>query len=253
MEKLLKDRVTIVTGGGGGIGLAISKLFAIEGADIVIAELDMSKANNAKKEIMKETGRKVMIVETDVSSKKQVDEMVAKTIKEFEKIDILINNVGIYLADSVLTLTEEVWDKVIDTDLKGTFLCSQAVANEMVKRSYGKIINISSCCAIESTVGQVAYGAAKAGVVSLTRDFAFELGEKGIYANAILPGMTVTDMTKGMLTTKEAREEWVNKNVLKRLGQPEDQAKVALFLASSLSDHITGEGIITSAGAVMGQ
>ena len=253
MKNLLKDRVVIITGGGGGIGFAISKLFAEEGADIVIAEIDMKKASEAKKEIEEETERKVMIIRTDVSSKKQVDEMVSKTMKEFGKIDILVNNVGIYLADSVLTLTEEVWDKVIDTDLKGTFLCSQAVAKEMVKRGYGKIINISSCCAIESTIGQVAYGAAKAGVVSLTRDFAFELGEKGIYANAILPGMTVTDMTKGMLTTKKAREEWANKNVLKRLGQPEDQAKVALFLASSLSDHITGEGIITSAGAVMGQ
>lgn len=89
----------------------------------------------------------------------------------------------------------------------------------MVKRNYGKIVNMSSCCAIESTIGQAAYGAAKAGILALTRDFAFELGEKGIYVNAILPGMTVTDMTKDMLTTKEARQEWANKNVLKRLGQ----------------------------------
>ncbi|UCB46307.1 MAG: SDR family oxidoreductase [Spirochaetota bacterium] len=253
MEKLLKDKVAIITGGGGGIGFATAKLFAEEGADIVIAELDMKKAENAKKEIENETGKRVLTLEVDVSKKKQVDDMVKRAVNEFGKIDILVNNVGIYLADSVLTLSEEVWDKVIDTDLKGTFLCSQAAAKEMVKGGYGKIINISSCCAIEPTPGQVAYGAAKAGVVSLTRDFAFELGEKGIYANAILPGMTVTDMTKDFLKTEKAREEWRNKNVLKRLGQPVDQAKVALFLASSLSDHVTGECIITSAGAVMGQ
>jgi NAD(P)-dependent dehydrogenase (short-subunit alcohol dehydrogenase family) len=253
MDKLLKGKVALITGGGGGIGFATAKLFAEEGADIVIAELDMKKAEKAKKEIEDKTGRKVMVLEVDVSKKTQVDEMVGKAITEFGRIDILVNNVGIYLAESVLTLSEEVWDKVIDTDLKGTFLCSQAVAKEMVKKGGGKIVNISSCCAIEPTPGQVAYGAAKAGVVSLTRDFAFELGEKGIYANAILPGMTVTDMTKDMLITKEAREEWRNKNVLKRLGQPEDQAKVALFLASHLSDHVTGEAVITSAGAVMGQ
>jgi NAD(P)-dependent dehydrogenase (short-subunit alcohol dehydrogenase family) len=253
VEKLLRDRVAIITGGGGGIGFAIARLFAEEGADIVIAEIDLEKTEKAKLEIEEKTGREVMIVEVDVSKKKQVEMMVEKTVERFGKIDILVNNVGIYMADSVLTLSEEVWDKVIDTDLKGTFLCSQAAAKQMVKRGYGKIINISSCCAIESTMGQVAYGAAKAGVVALTRDFAFELGEKGVYVNAILPGMTETDMTKEMLKTDEAREVWRNKNVLKRLGQPEDQAKVALFLASNLSDHITGEQIVTSAGAVMTQ
>jgi NAD(P)-dependent dehydrogenase (short-subunit alcohol dehydrogenase family) len=253
MECLLKDRVAVITGGGGGIGFAIARLFAQEGADIVVAEIDMAKADRAKRIIEQDTERRVLILEVDVKKKEQVETMVERTVERFGKIDILVNNVGIYIADSVLTLSEEAWDQVIDTDLKGTFLCSQLVAREMVKAGYGKIINISSCCAIESTIGQVAYGAAKAGIAALTRDFALELGEKGIYVNAILPGMTETDMTKGMLKTREAREEWRVKNVLGRLGQPEDQAKVALFLASSMSDYITGEQIVVSAGAVMRQ
>lgn len=138
MDQLLKDRVAIITGGGGGIGFAIAKLFAREGADIIIAELDMKKAKDAKKEIEEITNRKVLALEVDVSNKSQVDKMISGTIKKFEKIDILVNNVGIYLAESVLELSEEVWDKVIDTDLKGAFLCSQAAAREMIKHHYEK-------------------------------------------------------------------------------------------------------------------
>lgn len=251
MKKLLKDQVTIITGGGGGIGLATAKLFLEEGADVIIAEIDGEKAIKVKKEIENNINKRIFVFEVDISDKNQVESMVASVINEFGKIDILVNNAGIYIGDSVLTLSEDIWDKVINIDLKSVFLCSQAVSKEMVKRKKGKIINVSSCCAIDPGFGQVAYGAAKAGVLSLTRDFAYELGEKGIYVNAILPGMTLTDLTKKSLDTEEKRQECANKNVLKRLGQPIDQAKVILFLASHLSDHITGEYIISSSGALM--
>ena len=255
MNLMLKDKVAIITGGGGGIGFSTAKLLAEEGCDIVIAEIDIRKAKKAKKDIEKSTQRKVLILQVDVSDKKQVENMVSETIKEFGKIDILVNNAGINIQGSVLTLSEESWDKVIDIDLKGIFLCSQSVAKEMVKRRQGKIINLCSSCSLEPGLGQVAYAAAKIGVRSLTRDFAYELGDKGINVNGIIPGVTVSDMSRAVLNIdkKEKQEEWKNKNVLKRLGQPIDQAKVILFLASHLSDHITGECIITTAGAVMGQ
>ena len=251
MESLLKNKVAVITGGGSGIGFAIAKLFANEGADIAIGDIDIQKASIAKKDIEKNIKRKVLAIKVDISNRNDIYKMTKMVIKEFSRIDILVNNAGIYIFGSVLTMPEEIWDKIIDTNLKGTFLCSQVVAKEMVKRNYGKIINISSCCAIQPTIGGVAYGASKAGIIQLTREFAYELGGKGIYVNAILPGMTITDMTKEMLNTKDKRKKWISKNLLKRLGKPIDQANVALFLASSLSDHITGESIITSAGALI--
>ncbi|MFC2145445.1 SDR family NAD(P)-dependent oxidoreductase [Actinomycetota bacterium] len=251
MESLLKNKVAIITGGSSGIGFAIAKLFANEGADIVIGDIDMRRASNTKRVIEKNTKRKVLAIKVDISKRNDVLKMTKNVIKEFSKMDILVNNAGIYINDSVLTMHEEAWDKVIDTNLKGTFLCSQVVAKEMVKRKYGKIINISSCCAVQPTIGGVAYGVSKAGIIQLTREFAYELGEKGVYVNAILPGMTVTNMTKEMLNTKDKRQKWISNNLLKRLGKPIDQANLALFLASNLSDHITGESIVSSAGALI--
>jgi 3-oxoacyl-[acyl-carrier protein] reductase len=251
MEYLLKNKIAVITGGGSGIGFAVAKLFASEGADIVIGDIDIQKASIAKKEIEKKIKRNIIAIKVDISNRNDIYKMTKMVIKEFGRIDILVNNAGIYISGSVLTMTEDIWDRIINTNLKGTFLCSQVIAKEMVKKNYGKIINISSCCAIQPTIGGVAYGVSKAGIIQLTREFALELGRKGIYVNAILPGMTVTDMTKEMLNTEEKRQNWINKNLLKRLGNPIDQANVALFLASNLSDHITGESIITSAGALI--
>ena len=249
----LEKRVAIITGGARGIGRAIAGLFAKEGADIAILDIDLEQAKKTASEIEKETGRKTQAIRTDVSKKSEVDEMVKKVIEKFGKIDILVNNAGGNKPTPFFEFTEELWDEIIDVNLKGTFLCTQAVAKEMVKNNYGKIINMSSCSGIHPNPGETAYGPAKSGVLALTRDNAFELGEHGIYVNAILPGMTDTELTRRYILNEETKPIWEGKTALKKIAQPEDQAKVALFLASNLSDHTTGEGIIVSGGEVMRQ
>ena len=250
---LLEKKVAIITGGARGIGEAITKLFAKEGSDVVIADIDLDQAIKTAEEIEKETNRKTLSLKIDVSKKSEVDEMVKKTIEKFGKIDILVNNAGGNRPTPFFDFTEELWDKIIDVNLKGTFFCTQAVAKEMVKRHYGKIINISSCSGIHPNPGETAYGPAKAGVLALTRDNAFELGIHGIYVNAILPGVTDTELTRRFILNEETEPIWVGKTALKKIAKPEDQANTALFLASNLSDHITGEGIIVSGGEVMRQ
>jgi 3-oxoacyl-[acyl-carrier protein] reductase len=251
---LLENRVAIITGGARGIGKAIAELYAEEGSDVIIVDIDIDEAEKTADKISKETGRKTFAQKVDVTNKKSVDKMVQDTIKKFNKIDILVNNAGTQKPTPFLEFTEEIWDQIIDVNLKGTFLCSLAVAKEMIKRKYGKIINISSCSGIHPNPGETAYGASKAGMLALTRDNAFELGIFGITVNAILPGMTDTELNRKINVLNDKNEQfWIEKTALKKIAKPEDQANVALFLASHLSDHITGEGIIVSAGEVMRQ
>ena len=251
---LLRDKTAIITGSARGIGKAIAEYFSREGSDLVMSDIDLNEVIKSAGEISLNTGRKCIPVKADVSIKEDIESMVLKTVEEFGKIDILVNNAGILLTRLVVETTEEQWDKVIDTDLKGVFLCSQAVAREMIKNNSGKIITISSCAAKTAVSHHGAYSAAKAGVLGFNRVLALELGEYGINCNAILPGATDTEMTRGSyLTSKEIEKEWIDKTALKRLGKPEDTAKVALFLASDLSSHITGEGLVVSAGEMMSQ
>lgn len=250
---LLEKRVAIVTGAASGIGKAIAKVFAKEGSELTIADVDIDRAKVTAAEIEKDTGRKTLALRVDVSKKSDADEMVKKTMEKFGKIDILVNNAGIYRPLPFFDFTEELWDTVIDTDLKGTFLCTHAAAKEMIKKHYGKIVNISSVSAIRPHIGETAYGPAKAGMLALTRDNAFELGVYGIYVNAILPGMTDTELTRASLLNEETEPIWADKTPLKKIAKPEDPANAALFLASYLSDHITGEAIIVSGGEVMRQ
>lgn len=250
---LLENRVAVITGGARGIGKAIAELFAEEGSDIVIADVDIVEAKKTASEIEKETARKAIALKVDVSKKSDVDEMVKMTMEKFGKIDILVNNAGGNKPTPFFDFTEELWDEIIDVNLKGSFLCTQAVAKEMVKRHYGKIINMSSCSGIHPNPGETAYGPAKSGVLALTRDNAFELGIHGIYVNAILPGMTDTELTRRYILNEKTEPIWAEKTALKKIAKPRDQANAALFLASHLSDHVTGEGIIVSAGEVMRQ
>ena len=250
---LLQDKVSIITGGARGIGKAIAETFAREGSAVVIADINKDAASKTANEINNSTKVKTLALEVDVSNKKSVDSMVKKTIDKFGKIDVLVNNAGVQEPTPFLDFTEELWDKIIDINLKGTFLCSQAVAKEMVKRKSGKIINISSCSGIHPNPGETAYGASKAGMLALTRDNAFELGKYGINVNAILPGLTDTYLTRQSILNNKTEPIWIEKTALKRIGKVEDQANVVLFLASYLSDYVTGEGIIVSAGEVMGQ
>lgn len=251
---LLDKKVAIVTGGAQGIGRAISELFCKEGANVIIADVNIKKSIELSTFLTKDFGIECIGIEVDISKRDDVENMVKVTVEKFGKIDILVNNAGILIENFILDITEDEWNKVIDVNLKGTFLCSQAVVKEMIKQKSGKIINISTCSAKKPTLKQAAYSASKAGILGFNRVLAAEFGSYGINCNAILPGATDTKMVRDtFLTSSEIEKEWIEKTALKRLGKPKDIAKVALFLASYLSDHITGEGIIVSAGELMGQ
>ena len=251
---LLKDKVSIVTGAAEGIGNAIAALFSKEGSYVVLADINIEKAKKEAKKIRESTNRKTLAIGVDVTKKSDIEKVVRKTIEKFGRIDILVNNAGIAKEMPLLDFTEEWWDKIMDVNLKGPFLFIQSVGEIMVEQKSGKIINISSGSAINPYMYQAAYGPSKAGLVSLTRNAALELGKYGINVNAILPGTTATEMgLKYIEKEGKSIEDIKEETALKRLGRPIDQANVVLFLASHLSDHITGEAIITSAGQFMRQ
>jgi 3-oxoacyl-[acyl-carrier protein] reductase len=251
---LLKDRVAIVTGGAKGIGRGIALKFASEGCDVVVNALHIEGAEKVAKEI-KSMGRKSLAIAADVADSVEVNEMVGRTIREFGKIDILVNNAGGISGDAKIEdTTEEEWDRVINVNLKGQFLCCKAVVPHMKKKKYGKIINISSIGAIHPPAPIVHYHAAKGGVLGLTTNLALELAQYNITVNAILPGPIrsefLTEKFKGM--SKEEQKAFLktleNTVLMHRMGEPEEIAGVALFLASDLSSYVTGEAINAGGG-----
>ena len=247
----LDQRVAIVTGGGTGIGRSIALAFAKEGADVVICSRKKANLEKVAEEI-KALGRRSLAVATDVSVKKQVQNMVQQTVDEFGRVDILVNNAGILRIATILETTEQDWDEVIDINLKGVFLCTQAVAKYMMEQRYGKIINISSICGRGGALGDgPGYCVSKAGVIQLTQNAAFELGSYGINVNSIAPGLIMTPMAYEDKTPEELEqllEERRKAAVLDRLGNPEDIATVALFLASEAASFISGQTIPVDGG-----
>ncbi len=257
----LKGKVAVVTGSGRGIGRAIAIALAKEGAKVAVDCLHHENAEAVAKEIRKHGGE-ALAISGDVSSAKDVRKIFDSVVKKFSRIDILVNNAGIVHMDPLLDLKEEQWDAILDTNLKGCFLCSQAAARIMTKQKNGvkptsksaskpyitgKIINISS---IAGKIGfpQLAhYCASKGGIIELTREMALELAPN-ITVNAIGPGVIETDMTKDLLADKNARENFLQSIPLGRVGKPEDIAAVAVFLASSGADYITGQTIYVDGG-----
>jgi 3-oxoacyl-[acyl-carrier protein] reductase len=232
----LKDKVAIITGGGRGIGKASCVKFAIEGATVVVADNDIENAQAVANDIVK-SGLKAVAVQVNVSDKDSVVAMAEYTLDTFGRIDILVNNAGITRDKTLLKLSEEWFDQVIDINLKGVFLCTQAVAPVMVEQGYGKIINTSSIVR-DGNVGQTNYSASKAGVVGMTKTWSKELGRKGIRVNAVAPGFILTPMTEAMPPDiLEAQRKNVPLGIL---GKPEDVANAYLFLASEESDFVNG-------------
>lgn len=253
---LLENRVAIITGGAKGIGRAIALKFAGEGCDIVVNAMHIEGARKVAGEV-RALGRKSLAIGADVSNSAQVNDMVARTIKKFGKIDILVNNAGgISLAKggAIENTTDDDWDRIVDINLKGQFLCCRAVIPYMKKNKYGKIINVSSMGAIHPPAPIVHYHSAKGGVISLTSNLAFELAQSNITVNAILPGPIrsefFNEMLKGM-NEKEGKAffKMLDRRVpMQRMGMPEEVAGVALFLASDLSSYVTGEAINVGGG-----
>ena len=250
---LLRDQVAIVTGAAQGIGESIALHFADEGAHVAVCDLNFDGADTVAKSV-RDTGGCAIALKVDVSKALDVQAMVNETVEKFGRIDILANSAGILKHSLFIDMSEEDWDRVMDVNAKGTFLVGQAVAKVMMRQHSGKIINISSCSGKKPTPNEAAYCASKSAVIGLTRVMALELGPYGINVNAILPGATDTPMVRTtFITSPQIEREWIEKTALKRLGKPEDQARVAVFLASHLADHITGESIIVSAGELMTQ
>lgn len=243
----LENKVAIVTGGATGIGKAIARGFAKEGANIVISSRGVSADPEHVVKEIESLGRKILAIKCDVGIKKQVEEMVRKTMDAFGKIDILVNNAGTMPQTPFFEISEEELNIVINTILKGTFFCSQAVAKEMIKRRSGKIINISSGQAHVGTTVMSHYSAAKGGVNSLTRDMATELGPYGINVNTISCGLSTSEFILKNVPPK-VFEIYKNHSALGRLGTPEDYVGIAVYLASDESSFITGQIILVDGG-----
>ncbi len=242
------NKTAIVTGGSRGIGKAIALALAQEGCDIVI---NYAKQESQALEVVEEIkflGRKAYAVKADISVWVESEEMLNFCLDKFGKVDILINNAGITRDSLIMRMKEDDWDKVINTNLKGTFNCTKAVIRPMIKQKAGRIINISSVIGLSGNPGQANYAAAKAGVIGFTKSMAKEVASRGIMVNAVAPGYIQTDMTE--VLSAEAREKIMSHIPLERLGNPADIAETVKFLAL-YATYITGQVIVVDGGMTM--
>ncbi len=245
---MLKDMVSLITGGARGIGREIALTFAKEGSDIVICDVNQEALEAAKKEI-DGLGRRAEVFVVDVTNSQQVEDMVNKVLDNFQKIDILVNNAGITRDGLIVRMSEKDFDQVIAVNLKGTFNCTKAVSKVMMKQRHGKIVSIASIIGIMGNAGQANYAASKAGIIGLTKSVAKELASRNVNVNAIAPGFIETDMTAKL--ADDVKSQMQALIPLNRFGKASDVAKLALFLASEASSYITGQVIQVDGGMVM--
>ena len=251
MKKLFEipNKVAIVTGASKGLGKAIAIGLANAGANIIAA--DILDTSDTVKEI-KRLGREVIELKVDVSKKQDVEDMVKKTIEKFGRIDILVNNAGILRMGNAEELKEEDWNKVIQINLTGQFLCAQAVGKQMIKQKSGKIINIASIAGLGGYAQSVPYSASKAGIILLTKSLAVEWGKHNIQVNAICPGVFATDMTDSFLKDKQFMEMIKAKVPLGRYAKPEELTGTIIYLASDASSYMTGHALVIDGGWTAG-
>lgn len=243
---LLENKVAFVTGASRGIGRAIALEMAKSGADVAVCYSSSSDAAEDVCRQIRQLGRKAVPYRCDVSSMEQCSETVKAAVEEFGQLDILVNNAGITRDNLMLMMKEDDFDAVISTNLKGAFNMMKQAGAHFLKRKQGTIINISSVSGMMGNAGQVNYAAAKAGVIGMTKSAAKELAGRGITCNAIAPGFIATDMTDKL--SDKQKEAVTDAIPLKRMGQPEDIAHLAVFLASPLANYITGEVIKVDGG-----
>jgi len=243
----LEGRVAIITGGGTGIGRSIALEFAKSGADVVVTSRKLANLEKVAEEV-RALGKHSLAIQTDISRKTDVDNMVQRVMDEFGVIDILVNNAGTIVRASLLEHSEEDWDAVLDTNLKGYYLCSQAVGKRMVEWKKGNIINIASVRAITADTGRASYCVSKAGVPMLTRVLALELAHYNIRANAIAPGWVKTNLNEVLWGDPETYKQIAAKIPMGRWAELSEIASVALFLASDASSYMTGHTIVVDGG-----
>lgn len=247
----LINKVSLVTGAGKGIGRSIALTLANEGSSVIINDINLDDANAVAKEII-DLGGKSLSIKADVSQSREIKKMVLESIKNFGRIDILVNNAGIQTIIPFLELSEEDWQRVIDVNLKGTFLCSQIVAKEMVKQGKGKIVNISSIHQSIPRFNKIHYDVSKAGIAMLTKDMALELSKYKINVNSVAPGAIITPMNKDIIESSVKKAEIESKIPWKIMGKPEEVAQAVLYLVSDESDYVTGSSINVDGGSSLG-
>ena len=242
-------KVVLVTGGSRGIGREVAEVYAENGYDVVINYVsDKTDVEGIKKEF-EEKGVKCLLVKADVSKAADVDNMVEEAIKQFGKIDVLVNNAGITRDTLLMRMSEEDFDKVIEINLKGTYLVTKAVTKYMMKKRQGSIINLASVVGVVGNAGQTNYAASKAGIIGFTKSVAKELASRNIRANAVAPGFIETDMTS--VLSDSVKENISTQIPLKRMGTAREVAEVIYFLGSDKSSYITGQVINIDGGMVM--
>ncbi|WP_080874788.1 3-oxoacyl-[acyl-carrier-protein] reductase [Oceanobacillus timonensis] len=246
---MLQGQTAVVTGASRGIGREIALELAKNGANVVVNYSGSeAKAEEVVTEV-EELGVKAVKIQANVSDEESVKQLMKQAVKEFGSIDILVNNAGITKDNLLMRMKEEEFDQVIQTNLKGTFLCTKAVTRQMMKQKSGRIINVASIVGVSGNPGQANYVAAKAGVIGLTKTTAKELASRNILVNAVAPGFISTDMTDQL--SEEQQESLLQLVPLERFGKPEDVARVIRFLASEDANYITGQTIHIDGGMVM--
>jgi 3-oxoacyl-[acyl-carrier protein] reductase len=248
---MLEGRVAVVTGASRGIGKAVAARLAEGGADVALIARGLEGVEAAAAEARaRAPGRRIVSRACDVASSKDVAAMIGALEEELGRIDILVNNAGITRDNLLLRMSEEEWDDVMQTNLKGLFNLSKAAARHMLRNRWGRIINITSIVGLIGNAGQTNYAASKGGVIAFTFSLARELASRGITVNAVAPGLIETDMTAAM--PDEARKAFTERIPLGRLGKPEDVAEIVMFLASPSASYITGEVVRVDGGLAIG-
>lgn len=242
----LNDKVAIVTGAARGLGRAIAIELARAGAKIVVNYAGRIDKAEETVEMIRQNGGEAIAVQADVSLSADVERLVQTTFEQYGKIDILVNNAGIVRDTLLMRMKEEDWDAVINTNLKGVFLCTKAVSKSMMKQRSGVIINMSSVIGLTGNSGQANYAAAKAGIIGFTKSMAKELASRGIRVNAIAPGYISTDMTVKL--PEEIKKQVIDSIPLGRTGVPEEIAQAVLFLVSDAGSYITGQTLCIDGG-----
>lgn len=245
----LTGKIALVTGGTRGLGRAIAEKLAEQKVNVVVTGVNEERAKQTASEIKSAYKVEALGLGHDVSSEESTKQVVKSVVERFERIDILINNAGVTSDGIVMTMKKENWDKVLGVNLTGAFNCTKFVAKHMLKQKSGNIVNIASVVGITGNVGQANYSASKAGLIGFTKTVAMELAERGIRVNAVAPGYIATDMTA--VLSEKVTEEMLSKIPMKAYGEPQSVANAVLFLASDMSEYITGQVVNVDGGMVM--
>ena len=238
---LLGNKTALITGAARGIGKEIALLFAREGANIAFTDLELNDQAQATRDEIAALGVKVQFYASNAADFAAAHEVVEAVVKDFGGLDILVNNAGITRDTLLMRMTEQQWDQVIQVNLKSAFNFTHAATPVMMRQRSGSIISLSSVVGINGNAGQANYAASKAGIIAFTKSVAKELGSRGVRANAVAPGFILTDMTKAL--GEETLKQFVSMIPMRRGGEPQEVAKVALFLASDLSSYVSGQVI----------